>query len=256
MSVERAHAFTRYENAVSGEGAHSKMLPFFARWILDQRSEDDPVERFDAWLMIIPTDPRLVAAEGTLDERVGLTTLPPPLGEALPVIGFQARGVWAPERALDGKIVPEGGYGNPVSANMSAGCPNLTIDLGQPRRVRSAFLQADSVDQLLLEGSLDGATFSPLGEMRRLKARLHRSRVVALPGEAVRFVRIRPAYSRALRHSLSEVALYDREVSLPELPSRKEAEFVTSIAQPSIVGIVSGSNHPDPGCPAESPSLP
>jgi hypothetical protein len=251
-SVVRAHAFTRYENALSGSGAHSKMHPFFARWVLAQHWGDDPVERFDAWLMIIPTNPRYVVPEDALNERLGLMALPPALRDAVPIASFKARGVWAPERALDGKIVPEGGYATSVSANMSAGCPSLTLDLGEPRQLHSAFFQADSADHYLIEGSLEGTAFIALGEMPRLSNRMHRSRMVSLLPARVRFVRVRPAYSRAFRHNLSEVALFDRAVSLPALPSSKSDEFFASFARPSVVGIVSGSNHPSSDCPAET----
>jgi hypothetical protein len=63
---------------------------------------------------------------------------------------------------------------------------------------------------------------------------------------------VRPAYSRAFRHNLSEVALFDHAVSLPVLPLSKRDQFFASLARPSVVGIVSGSNYPTPDCPAEA----
>ena len=254
VSVVRAHAFTRYENALS-EGAASKMHPFFARWVLEQRLNGDPVERFDAWLMVIPTDARYVVAEEALNRQIGLTRLPLP--DALLVEEVRARGVWAPERAVDGKIVPEGTHAlTPVSASMSAGCPSLTVDLGKPRTIRSAFVQADAIDEFSIEGSLDGATFQPLGEVPRSFERHLKSRVVPLSGDSMRFVRIRPTRSRSFRHSLSELALFDHEVSLPPLPSRKSDGFICSLQRPAVVGIVSGTNDPDVTCPAEDFSRP
>lgn len=249
-SVVRAHAFTRYENALS-ERAATKTQPFFARWVLAQRWGDDPVERFDSWLMVISTAPGDVVPEETLDGLVGIAPLPLP--NALPVVSFQARGVWAPERALDRKIVPEGTHVfTPVSATMSAGCPSLTVDLGQPKSVQSAFFQADAADHFLIEGSLDGTTFRSLGEMPKLRERQHKSRVISLPGEPVRFVRVRPLRSRGFRHILSEVALFDHPVSLPALVARPSERFVSALARPTVVGIVSGSNRPSPDCPAEA----
>jgi hypothetical protein len=252
VPVARALAFTRYESSLA-RSQHATMHPFFARWVLAQRWGDDPVERFDTWAMVVPTDRRYVVPEATVDERAGVMPLPAPLLDALAIASVRTRGVWAPERALDGKIVPEGGNDlTPTSAIMSAGCPSLTLDLGEQRTVQSAFFQADAEDHFLIEGSLDGSGFHPLGEMPRVAEQLLRSRVVTLSVEPVRFVRIRPAISRRFRHYLSEVAFFDRAVSLPNLPSRTDDPFVTSLARPSVVGIVSGSNHPSPDCPAEA----
>jgi hypothetical protein len=252
VSVAKKHAFTRYENSLS-ERAHTSMHPFFARWVLRQRLGDDPVERFDAWLMVIPTDPKRVLSVNTLDAQVGV--MPLPLADALPVAAFQARGVWAPERAFDRKIVPEGTHVfTPVSATMSAGCPSLTIDLGHPKSVQSAYFQADAADQFSLEGSFDGTTFRSLGEMPKQAGRQHRSRIVPLSGEPVRFVRLRPTRSRGFRHILSEVGFFDRPISMPPLPERPVEKFVSSLARPTVVGIISGTNHPTPDCPAEDPA--
>lgn len=253
-SLGRAHDPTSFDNYLSS-GPDAALHPFFARWVLRQRANGDLVERFDAWILAISTDPReVVAAEG-LDERVGVLRLP--IAEALPVARFEARGVWAPERALDGKMVPEGTHVfTPVSASMSAGCPHLTLDLGGAKNLRSAFFQADAADHFLIEASLDGAAFHALAEMTQLPGRQHLSRVVALPGEPARFVRIRPKKSAGFQNTLSEVALFDHPVSLPTLPARPSETFVAALRRPGVVGIVSGSNHPDSGCPAETPRVP
>jgi hypothetical protein len=255
-SVVRSHAFTRYENALTSS-AQEKLHPFFARWVLRQQlpaegtSAADPVERFDSWLMVVSTDPNDVVAAGELEARVGV--LPLPLESRLPIASFEARGVWAPERAFDGKIVPEGTpVLTPTSANMSAGCPHLTLDLGGPRAAQSAFIQADAADQFQIEGSVDGHTFHLLAPMQREMGRQHLSRVVALPGEPVRFVRIRPTISRGLRHTLSEIALFDHPITLPKLPSRPSERFLASLDRPAVIGILSGSNHPSADCSAET----
>lgn len=253
-SLGRAHDFNSFDNYLS-QGPDSAFHPFFARWILRQRDNGDPVERFDAWMLAISTDPREVVAAERLDERVGVLRLP--LFGALPVTRFEARGVWAPERAVDGKIVPEGTHVfTPVSASMSAGCPHLTLDLGEAKNLRSAFFQADAADNFLIEASLDGAAFHALAKMTPLPGRQHLSRVVDLPGGPARFVRIRPKQSAGFRNILSEVALFDHPVSLPTLPARPSETFVAALKRPGVVGIVSGSNHPDPGCPAEAPRVP
>lgn len=252
--IGRAHDFNTFDKYLMAD-RDSALHPFFARWVLRQRDNGDPVERFDAWILAISTDPREVVEAERLDERVGVLRLP--LVGALPVSRFEARGVWAPERAVDGKIVPEGTHVfTPVSASMSAGCPHLTLDLGEAKNLRSAFFQADAADHFLIEASLDGIAFHALAEMTRLPGWQHLSRVVALPGEPARFVRIRPKQSADFYNTLSEVALFDHPVSLPTLPARPSETFVAALQRPGVVGLASGSNHPSPDCPAESLRIP
>ncbi len=254
-SIVLSHAFTRYENALTGS-AKENLHPFFARWVLRQQlpgegdAAADPVERFDSWLMVVSTDPNDIVPASELEKRVGV--FPLPLEGRVPIASFKALGVWAPERAFDGKIVPEGTpVLTPVSANMSAGCPNLTLDLGQARVVQSAFIQADAADQFQIEGSTDGLAFHLLAPMPQQMGRQHLSRVVALPGESVRFVRVRPTRSRGLSHTLSEIALFDHPVTLPALPARPSETFLASPERPAVVGILSGTNLPSAECPAE-----
>lgn len=252
QSVVRAHVFTRYENQLS-TGQRTPMHSFFAQWVLSQRAPDGAaVERFDAWLMMVSTNPALLVPAAELDRRIGMTVLP--LTDALPIKSFEARGVWAPERALDGRIAPEESHVfAPVSAALSAGCPHLTLDLGAAHSLASAFLQADTHDYFVLEGSLDGQAFLPLAEMPRVDGSHFKSRIIPLPSEPVRFVRLRPAVPRGMSHFLSEIALFDHQVSLPPLSRRPMEEFLSALERPSVAGIVSGSNHPD--CQAEEPAF-
>jgi hypothetical protein len=87
-------------------------------------------------------------------------------------------------------------------------------------------------------------------------ARQHKSRVVDLPGEPVQYVRLRPVRSRGFRHLLSEVAFFERVITMPDLPSlpTESANFISSLERPTVVGIISGTNHPTPDCPAEDPA--
>jgi hypothetical protein len=253
-SVGRADEYNTFDTYLARD-PDSRLQPFFARWVLRQRDNGDQVERFDAWLLVVPTAPREVVPAERLDERVGVLQLP--LADVLPVTRFEARGVWAPERAVDGKIVPEGTHVfTPVSASMSAGCSHLTLDLGGAKNLRSAFLQADAADHFTIEGSLDGMAFHALAEMTPLPQRQHLSRVVTLPGEPARFVRIRSKHSAGFQNTLSEVAVFDHLVSLPALPARSSESFFAALQRPGVVGVVSGSNHPDADCPAESPRVP
>jgi hypothetical protein len=251
-SVVREHIFTRYENFLVD--TNSPMHPFFARWVLKQRGPDgEPVERFDAWLLMVSTDPtRLVPAE-ELEVRLGVTALP--LADPLSVKSVDAVGVWAPERALDRKIAPEGTHVfTPMGASMSGGCPHLTLDLGEPRPVQSAYIQADTADYFAIEGSLDGKAFRPLAEMPRVPGWHFKSRIITLPGDPVRFVRLRPVQPQGFRHFLSEFALFDHTVTLPALSTRPSEEFVSALGRPSVTGIISASNHPSSECPAENPA--
>lgn len=253
-SLGRADEYNTFDSYLARD-PDSRLHPFFAGWVLRQRDNGEQVERFDAWLLVVPTAPREVVPAERLDEHVGVLQLP--LADVLPVTRFEARGVWAPERALDGKIVPEGTHVfTPVSASMSAGCPYLTLDLGGAKNVRSAFFQADAADHFTIEGSLDGMDFHALAEMTPLPQRQHLSRVVSLPGEPARFVRIRPKHSGGSQNTLSEVAVFDHPVSLPALPARSGENFFAALQRPGVVGVVSGSNHPNPDCPAESPRVP
>jgi hypothetical protein len=249
-SVVKKHVFTRYEGDLSFSN-HTYLHPFFSRWVLAQRGPDgEPVERFDSWLMIVSTLPGEVLPADKLDQHMHVSALP--FTDALPIKTFEAQGVWTPERAIDHKIVPEGTYVlNPVAANMSAGCPHFTLDLGEAHALKSVYLQADAADYFGIDGSLDGHSFEQLAEMPRIEAGHYRSRVIDLPGKHVRFVRVHPMKSRGMSHFLSEVALFDHPVS-PPLAEDNEHQFVSALDRPAVAGLVSGSNHPNADCPAEN----
>lgn len=242
----RHHTLAAYELYLS-RGADAELQAFFRRWVLGQRGPDQtPVERFEAWVLIISTDANFVAKVHELEQRIGVTALPYP--DAVPIRGFEAVSVWAPERAFDGKITPEGtNVLSPIGAVMSDGCPQLTLDLGEPRRLESAFVQADAGDMLWIEGSLDKQTFRPLGQTQTTPRRQHRSRVVGLPGELSRYVRVRPVEPGKVPHFLSEIAFFEHPIDLPPLTSRSSENFYSAFERPAIAGVFSGSNRP--ACP-------
>ena len=250
-SVVKKHVFTRYEGDLTTSDK-TYLHPYFSRWLLSQHGPDgQPIERFDSWLMIVSTLPGEVVPASTFEAVVQMQPLP--FTDALPIKSFEAQGVWAPERAIDRKIGREGTYAlNPIGAAMSAGCPHFTVDLGAPRPLQSAYLQANAADDFRLEGSLDGKEFHDLAEMPPLEAGQFRSRIIELPGTSTRFVRVRPKNSRGMSHMLSEIALFDHLVTLPTLAEDTEYKFISALDRPSVAGIISGSNHPRPECPAES----
>jgi hypothetical protein len=239
--VGRHHTFNAYELYLT-RGTDPELQAFFRRWVLRQSGPDQaPVERFDAWLLVISTDPTFVVKGNELERRIGVTALPYP--DAVPIRGFEAVSVWAPERAFDRKITPEGtNVLTPIGAVLSDSCPQLTLDLGKPRRLESAFVQADGGDVLLIEGSLDKQTFRPLAQTQTVPARQHRSRVVGLPGELSRYVRVRPAKPRRTPHFLSEIAFFEHPIELPSLTSRSSEDFYSALERPAIAGVFSGSN--------------
>ena len=245
-AVSRHHTLAAYELFLS-RGADAELQSFFRRWVLSQRGPDQtPVERFDAWFLTIATDPAFFVKPNEIDARLGVTPLPYP--DAVAIRGFEAVSVWTPEQAFDRKITPEGtNVLNPIAAFMSDSCPQLTFDLGEPHRLESAFVQADAGDVLLIEGSLDNQTFRPLGQTQTVLERQHRSRVVALPGELSRYVRVRPVEPRKIPHFLSEIALFEHPIDLPPLTSRSSEDFYSALERPAIAGVFSGSNRP--ACP-------
>jgi len=254
-SVARQHIFSRYENFLS-ESAHSPIHPFFSHWVLSQRGPDgEPVERFDAWLLAMMTDPKLVVPPAELARRVGVVPLPLEPGHAIE--SFQSVGVWAPERAFDRQVMPEGTHVlTPFSASMSAGCPHLTVDFGTPKRLTSAYFQAGSSDSFLIEGSLDGKSYIALGEMVRVQGSQQTSRVIELAPTEARFVRLRPSRPQGMNNFLSEFAFYDHAIVLPQLPkhSKQQLAFLSSLERPSVAGILSAVSQPSADCPAEDPS--
>jgi len=91
-------------------------------------------------------------------------------------------------------------------------------------------------------------------ETPTVTSRQHQSRVVTLPGEQARYVRLRPVEPRKVPHFLSEVAFFEHPIALPPLTSRSSEAFYSALERPAIAGVISGLSHPGAGCPAERPS--
>lgn len=115
------------------------------------------------------------------------------LAERLPVAVHQVAGDLG--RATDGRAAPEGAIWDSAPAVVLDGAEaSLTWDLGAVRELRALLVQGDANDRLPLSGSLDGRTFTPLGEAAALAdvAGLRTRTVVLLAPVAVRFLRLDP----------------------------------------------------------------
>lgn len=256
-SAIRSRLYGSYEFMLRPETGAS-MVPFFSDWVFRQKhpQSDEAIERFDAWFIILSTASRHPLLEDKeLDAALGL--MPLPIEGAIPIQSFKARGVWEPERAFDGLIVPDGTDSRaPIVSPMSAGCPYLVLDLGEAHALKSALLQAAAVDHFLLDGSVDGERFERLGEAARIEAKGLRTRIIPLEG-SWRYLRVRPSYARHSRHHLAEIALFsheldERTLGIPEVPT--EGSWRYSRARPAVVGAFSAMREPEPGCEAEASS--
>ncbi|MGE0641395.1 MAG: discoidin domain-containing protein [Thermoanaerobaculia bacterium] len=114
-----------------------------------------------------------------------------------------------PEWIRDGRVASEGGrWDSPLAVRFVAPNAALTLDLGDATAIGSALLQADADDAYLLEGSLDGTEFHLLATAPSLTGVAGlRTRAVALPGDAVRYVRLRPTGGDG-RASATELLLF------------------------------------------------
>ncbi|HSC87190.1 MAG TPA: HTTM domain-containing protein [Polyangiaceae bacterium] len=258
-SAVRSHLFTRFDNQLT-TGREPRSMALFADWSMRQHAlghPDDPVEYLDVWLFKIATQPGRILPDAELDERVGVRPLPFP--DRLPVKALASRGVWRAELATDGSIVPDQTHVHtPVTANFSAGCPWLRIELAEGAAAgapapRMAYLQADSADSFLLEGSLDGTHFELLTKVPPVrKASQLTSRLVSWSPRPLRYVRVRPTSARSFYYYLSEIALFDHEVTLPEIAKAPLShDYYTSRQRPSTAGLISAARTVDPACPAE-----
>jgi len=246
-SLVRSHIYHRYEGGLLDEPVISSA---FTDWVLKQaptEKPDDRVESFYSWSFIVPAEKTHQRKAGALDKELG--RLPLPLRGALET-NLKSEGVLFPDRSVDGHIVPDGTSGiSPVVSPFSLGCAHLRLDLPTPSSVATLFLQSDAIDQYIVEVSVDGENFEALGYTKKLVARGLQSRVLQLNTPLLRSVRIRPLKPRALRHFISEVALFEHTVHLPSLPKVKTKHFIAAWDRPAAIGLLAHPSSASGKCP-------
>ncbi len=234
---------------------NQELLMAFSRWIFRQAPYDQPAEkplRHAVFTLSVPTEKRYQFTTPEIMKVNGVHALP--LVGALPV-KTTAFGVWAPTRATDGLIVHEHGHVfSPTGSSFAPGCAYLMLDLGTTCSLRAAYLQTDSIDEFLLEGSRDGKKFHHIGTSLRLRGRQYQSRLINLQASDIRWVRVRPRSPRRRRGFLSEIALFNEPQQMPPLTYLSDSPFVANYRRPGAMGLVS-ANGPSPQsdvCPWES----
>jgi hypothetical protein len=120
----------------------------------------------------------------TVSPAIGAEDCPP--GDLLRLDGVRGSTPQA-ERLVVGRFAPEG---SDAAEGLPLGEP-LTIDLGAERTLRALMIQADHDDAYLVEGSLDGTSWSPLAVAREVVGGGLRSRAMRLsPTARARRLRI------------------------------------------------------------------
>lgn len=95
------------------------------------------------------------------------------------------------ERLTDGKIRKDGTTWNgPRSAILADGDASVTWDLGRPTRLSAMMVQADNNDTFVVEGSLDGETWSPLWTIPRHPTAGLQTRLTQGLDDTARYVRL------------------------------------------------------------------
>lgn len=112
-------------------------------------------------------------------------------------------------RLTDGQVASEGGIWNSaLGVRIFTAESAVLFDLGELRTVRSLLVQADANDTYLVEGSLDGAAFTALGEVPRLAGQHGlRTRALRIPPATARFLRLSSSSGDG-RAAISEVQAF------------------------------------------------
>lgn len=113
-------------------------------------------------------------------------------------------------RTTDGRVAPEGAvWDSPPAVVLDGGEASITWDLSEARELRAVVLQADANDRYPLSASLDGETYTPLGEIEALAdVDGLRTRTLILPGAVpARYLRLGPPDGDGFA-SVAELAVY------------------------------------------------
>jgi len=123
------------------------------------------------------------------------------------------------ERLTDGTLAPNGDFWNTaLTGLLPSPQATMTFDLGQEVPIAAAFIQADNNDRYILEGSVDGATFTTLWEAPPVRGSGLRVRTTdAISGRA-RYLRLSAGGGDGA-YSISELQVFSVvPASWPEPP--------------------------------------
>lgn len=234
-SAYKSNAFAHVDSLVV---QHPPTSQAFEEWLLKQTpagAPDDHIESYVIWMLEVGSEKKWRVSPQELDTRVGAFDLP--LNDALPVTA-SAHHVFKAERTADGRMVPEGTpVLTPVGASFGPECAYLRLDLKRASPIRSLFIQADAFDEYIVEASRDGEQFFELGVIPKGEQRQYRSRVVSFEDHGpVSAIRLHHRLSRPRTGHISEVALFDHDVLLPELPVVKRSHSLSGFEIPSALG--------------------
>jgi hypothetical protein len=150
-------------------------------------------------------------------------------------VPMQVDGITDPQRMTDGVASPEGDQWKSTQTSIIALNGTATWDLGEVKPVRAGMLSGDNNDDYLLEGSVDGAAWSPLW-------RVH---TVGEPGMRLRMIRTLDASARYVRltarggdgsFSVSELELHSAPETMADTLKRQRGR--TSDEVPGILWAV------------------
>ncbi len=123
------------------------------------------------------------------------------------------------ERLTDGTLAPNGDFWNTaLTGLLPSPQATMTFDLGQEVPIAAAFIQADNNDRYLLEGSVDGATYTTLWEAPPVRGSGLRARTTDTITGRARYLRLSAAGGDGA-YSVSELQVFSVvPASWPEPP--------------------------------------
>jgi hypothetical protein len=115
------------------------------------------------------------------------------------------------ERTTDGRVPDEGAPWRSEETSLARGeAAFVEFDLGAPRRIRAAWMQADHNDRYVLSASSDGRAFVPFWTAEPVRAGGLRTRFAGGLDVTARYVRLAPEEGDRA-YSVAEIKLYETE---------------------------------------------
>ena len=119
-----------------------------------------------------------------------------------------ANGAEHAERLTDGMLAPNGDFWNTaLTGLLPSSQATMTFDLGSEMPIAAAFIQADNNDRYLLEGSVDGATYTTLWEAPPVRGSGLRARTSDTISGRARYLRLSAAGGDGA-YSVSELQVF------------------------------------------------